>query len=89
MSKGDYESDVLLKRFWQSDRPSKLWADMYPALSPLGWTWPRFISLLKICGAEVLWHMTGGADGTFLKDMVFGFATGEVGKAILKRHEPN
>jgi len=78
-----YEADRLRREFMESDKPSKLWAQWGRVLGKDGWTWARFLSLLRICGAEVVWHMTGEADWEFFRQMIFGFTTGVVGEAIL------
>ena len=80
------DPDALVAQFWVGNRKaSKIWAQIGTDLTKAGFTWPKYLRLLRLMRREVFLYQLGELSLTLFLGNIVNEAKGPLGRLILER----
>jgi len=83
---GRSDLEELEARFWIGNkRASELWSQIGPELKRDGWTWPKFLRLLRLRPDLIVLFEIGKVPFNGLRDQIQEASEGRLGEILLER----
>ena len=80
------DPDAIVAQFWFGNRKaSEIWRKIGTDLTKAGFTWPKYLQLLRLLREEVFMYQLGELSFTLFVGTICNKAKGPLGNIILRR----